>query len=543
LFFRYLLGFSTDKLRSSLWDVLIVGSGVAGLSVALKLGNKAKTLLITKGSLSESSSYEAQGGVAVALSPEDSFEKHAEDTLKVGDGLSSEEVSRIVAREGIERIKELLKIKISFDRLNGDFDYSLEGGHSRPRILHRADQTGKAIVEGLKKELKRLNLLEVREKTTLVDVLTLSNQVVGALVLSPEGEPEIIRAKVIVLATGGLGEVYSHTTNPPVATGDGLAAAFRAGAQIADMEFVQFHPTALDQASHRRLLLTEALRGEGAFLLNQQGKRIMEGVHPLKELAPRFLVVRQMVEEQKKGNRVFLDCRHLPAEKIKTKFRYVWQRLEEAGFNLVRDLIPVAPAAHFSIGGIKTDLWGFTGIKGLYACGEVAATYLHGANRLASNSLLEGLVFGWRVGEAVEDNLKTASPFSYPETGEEISFEVKNKSKVGLKLSELRGELGKLMLEKAGPVRNEDYLKDLVLFLETNKQVMKMDFISRDYIELVNLWTVAWLIARAAQERRESRGVHFREDFPERNDSKFLGHFIFQRGEDHVELEFYRKDS
>lgn len=543
MFSRYLLCFSAKKLKEDHRDILVVGSGIAGLSVVLEISNVARTLLITKGSFFESSSYEAQGGVAVALSPGDSFEKHAEDTVKVGDGLSSEEVSRIVAREGLERIREVMKMKVDFDRLSGDFDYSLEGGHSRPRILHQADQTGKAIVEGLKKEVELRKNLEIKERTTLVDVLTFSNQAVGALVLTPEGELEVVWAKAVVLATGGVGEVYSQTTNPSVATGDGIAAAFRAGAEIADMEFVQFHPTTLNQDSHRQLLLTEALRGEGAFLLNQQGQRIMEGVHPLKELAPRFLVVRKMVEEMKRGNKIFLDCRHLPAEKLKTKFSYLWQRLCELGFNLDKDLIPVNPAAHFSIGGIKTDLWGFTGIKGLYACGEAAATYLHGANRLASNSLLEGLVFGWRVGKAVERELKSEQSFSRLALKEELKFEAKERSVAGLRLSELKVELGKLMMEKAGPVREEFKLKELIKFLEDNKGLVEVGLVSRDYIELANLWTVAWLIGRAARERRESRGVHFREDFPERDDSKFLGHFVFRRGEVDVKLEFHRKCS
>lgn len=541
MFPRYLLDFSTSKLKASYYDVLIVGSGIAGLSVALETGQSANTLLITKGDFTESSSYQAQGGVAVALNPLDSFEKHAADTIEVGDGLSDEEVVKIVAREGIERIKEVIRMGVSFDRSNSDFDYSLEGGHTQPRILHKADQTGKAVIEGLKKEVESLRFLEIREKTMLVDVLTISDRAVGALVLTPNQGLEVVWAKVVVLASGGVGEAYFWTTNPAVATGDGIAAAFRAGAEIADMEFVQFHPTALNQKGHRRLLLTEALRGEGAFLVNQHGERIMSGIHPLKELAPRYVVVRKMMEELKRGNKLFLDCRHLSPQKLETKFSFIWQNLSQLGFNMARDLIPISPAAHFCIGGIKADAWGRTSIKGLYACGEVAATYLHGANRLASNSLLEGLVFGFRVGKTVKKSLEIDN-LSFSMKKLELEFEDKLQKVEKLKLSELRSELGKMMMEKAGPVREGSHLKELIEFLTERKEMFRLRLVSRDFFELVNLETIGWLIGQAALRRKESRGVHFREDFFERNDSNFLGHFIWRRSNNGTEVEFRRKN-
>ncbi len=540
MFSRYLIGFSTTKLKSSYYDVVIVGSGIAGLSAALEVGKSQKTLLITKGNFTESSSYDAQGGVAVALSPTDSFKKHAADTIKVGDGLSDEKVVEIVAREGVEKIKEIIKMGVDFDRLGSDFDYSLEGGHTQPRIIHKADQTGRAIIEGLKKQVESLKLLEVREKTMLVEVLTISNRAVGALVLTPDERLEIIWAKAVVLASGGVGEVYLYTTNPAVATGDGIAAAFRAGAEIADMEFIQFHPTALNQKEHRRLLLTEALRGEGAFLVNQLGERIMDGTHYLKELAPRFVVVRKMMEELKKGNKLFLDCRHLPAQKLKTKFSFIWRNLSQLGFNMTKDLIPISPAAHFCLGGVRTDAWGRTNIERLYACGEVAATYLHGANRLASNSLLEGLVFGWRMGKTIKESLETdKSSFAVEEF--KIGLEEKSQKMKNLELSELRAELGEVMMEKAGPLREGTQLSELIEFLNSRKEIFCSELISRDFFELANLWTIAWLISRAALERRESRGVHFREDFPEKNDPDFLGHFVWRLSKDGTEVEFHRK--
>ncbi len=540
MFSRYLCSFSTSKLKTSSYEVLIVGSGIAGLSAALEIGKAHRTLLITKGEFTDSSSYQAQGGVAVALSPNDSFERHAADTIKVGDGLSDEKVAEIVAKEGIERMKEVIKLGVDFDRLNGDFDYSLEGGHSYSRILHQADQTGKAVIEGLKKHVESLRLLEIKERTMLVDILTISNKAIGALVLVPEGELEVVQANAVVVASGGVGEVYLYTTNPPVVTGDGIAAAFRAGASIADMEFIQFHPTALNWEGHRRMLLTEALRGEGALLVNQGGERIMEGVHPLKELAPRFVVVRKMMEELKRGNKLFLDCRHLPSEKLKRKFPFIWHKLKEYGFHLNNDLIPVSPAAHFCLGGVRTDDWGRTRIDGLYVCGEAAATYMHGANRLASNSLLEGLVFGWRAGVAVKESLKIEES-SYMEERVRIDFENTPQKIRDFDLSELRFELTKKMMEKAGPVREGPSLRELIEFLTNRKEALYPSEISIEFFELANLWTVAWLISQAALKRKESRGVHFREDFPEKNDSEFLGHFIWKLGDNGVELEFHRK--
>jgi L-aspartate oxidase len=402
---RYLLRFDTEGCTQHVCDVLVVGSGIAGLTAALAASRTRKVALVTKGVITETNTWYAQGGIAGAVGEADSVELHLADTLVVGQGLCDEDVVRAVVGEAPEALADLQELGVGFDlEAGGEVALAREGGHSLPRVLHSGDSTGATIQSALTKALRSASQVDVYEQRFLVDLLTAGDRCVGALVLDTEtGGSEVFWARAVVLATGGAGQAYRVTTNPLIATGDGLAAAWRAGAEVADLEFVQFHPTALDHDAAPRFLLTEALRGEGAHLLDAHGKRFMLDVHPLAELAPRDVVSRaiERVMAEDGRNNVSLDARHLGEEYLRSRFPTIWAACADAGYNLARDLVPVAPAAHYIVGGVRVDIDGRTTVPGLYASGEVTASGLHGANRLASNSLLEGLVFGARAAAAM----------------------------------------------------------------------------------------------------------------------------------------------
>lgn len=508
-------------------DYLIVGAGIAGLRAAIGLAaDRARVLVVTKEALGESNTSYAQGGIAVAMSGEEDVALHLEDTVGAGDGLVNREAARILVEEGPPRVEELLRWGTGFDRENGKLMLTREGAHSRNRILHaHGDATGAEIGRSLLRHARAMPGITLREWTTTVGLLTEGGEVVGVSLLDRDGGVTPVRARAVLLASGGAGQVYSDTTNPAVATGDGIAMAWRAGAEIADMEFYQFHPTALSLPGVQRFLLSEALRGEGAWLRNSQGERFMEKYHPLLELAPRDVVARAITREGmgRDGETlpVFLDMRHVTGIDPHTRFPGISKFLGEQGLDLRRDLIPVRPAAHYLMGGIRTDVQGRTSLRRLYAAGEAACTGVHGANRLASNSLLEGLVFGARAAEAMLGERPMAQkkapiPKQVPEH-EATDF------------SEPLQELRRLMWSHAGLLRDAAGLRAANAEFPRLSRAWRGGFLTRASVEYENLHTVSRLIVQSALAREESRGAHYRNDFPRRDDAGFGKHSIVQK--------------
>ena len=524
---RYLLGFDTAQCAEHACDVLVIGSGIAGLTAALSASSSHDVALLTKGVLTETNTWYAQGGIAGAVGEADSVELHLADTLVVGQGLCDEDVVRAVVGEAPEALAELQRFGVHFDlEEGGEVALAREGGHSLPRVLHSGDATGAAIQSALTKALRSAAGVEVYERRFLVDLLTADGTCVGALVLDTQThEFEVFWAQAVVLATGGAGQAYRVTTNPAIATGDGLAAAWRAGAEVADLEFVQFHPTALDHDAAPRFLLTEALRGEGAYLLDAQGERFMLGVHPLAELAPRDVVSRaiERVMTETGRNNVMLDARHLGEEYLRTRFPTIWAACADAGYDLAHDLVPVAPAAHYLVGGVRIDIDGRTSVPGLFASGEVTCSGLHGANRLASNSLLEGLVFSRRIARALAAAAQVRMPGRVLAEAEPSAAPRVSRDEV---LQSLRDEMQRnvaMTRTDAGLSQAAEALDSLSTFAEPNS-------CDPADLELRNLTTVATLITHAAWLRTESRGCHSRLDFPTRDDATWRARIVMARG-------------
>jgi L-aspartate oxidase len=502
-------------------DFLIIGGGVAGLRAAVELARDGNVLVVTKDAPTESSSQYAQGGVAVALSDEDEISIHFEDTLRAGDGLCLRKAVGTLVEEGPTRIRELILWGAEFDKEGTKLAFTQEAAHSKRRILHaQGDSTGREIIRVLTDKVRSMNSASKIDFAFTRDLLIRDGRCVGAVVCQQALKKVlIISARAVLLATGGAGQLYERTTNPAVATGDGMAMAYRAGASLVDMEFVQFHPTALYLSGAPQFLLSEAMRGEGGMLKNTLGQRFMEQYHPARELAPRDVVTRAIHSEMIATNspHVFLDVTHLSADYVRQRFPRIYRTCKELGIDIVKDPIPVSPAAHYIMGGVKTDLWGATNIPGLFAAGETACTGVHGANRLASNSLLEGLVYGKRAGFAVNRYArKLASRDTRlhrirvkTQTSEHTSSKCPSKE-------EIRSSLKKLMWEKVGIVRNK---KDLAAALKTLREwdrAMKVCDHDRKFFELKNMITVATLITRSALEREGSVGAHFRSDFPKK---------------------------
>ncbi len=519
-------------------DFVVVGAGIAGLRAAISLAESGRVLVLTKESLGESNTSYAQGGIAVAMGGEEDVALHLEDTVQAGDGLVDRAAAAILVEEGPKRVEELLSWGTGFDRQeatdgSGDLMLTREGAHSLPRILHaHGDATGAEIGRALLAKAQSIPKVDLRPWITCVDLLVdeSSAAVAGLTVLDRNGRRGEIRARAVLLASGGAGQVYSDTTNPAVATGDGIAMAYRAGAEIADMEFYQFHPTALSLPGVPRFLLSEALRGEGAYLRNDRGERFMERYHPLLELAPRDVVARAITRQgfgERPGETrpVYLDMRHVTGIDFVQRFPGISAFLKQHSFDLGRDLIPVRPAAHYLMGGVRTDHWGQASLRRLYAAGEVACTGVHGANRLASNSLLEGLVFGARAAEAMQD--ETALPASVaafsPPWAEESGSEAPP--------SALMPELQRAMWEKAGLLRDAEGLLSLREDLERLSEQLPNP-VDRGGLEINNLVTIGSLIAESALAREESRGAHFRNDFPKRDDEHFARHSVVRQVEE-----------
>ena len=519
------------------FDYVVIGSGIAGLSFALKAAQKGSVAVVTKRGRADSNTAWAQGGVACVTSEEDSFELHVRDTLAAGAGLCHEDAVRAIVTAGPERIEELVRMGMHFDRretMNGEneLDLGREGGHSKRRVLHFQDSTGMAIEQTLLEQVANHESIEVMENHMAVDFITtgklgyaMQNSCVGVYVLNEAtGEVETLRSDVIVLATGGCGKVYLYTTNPDVATGDGVAMAWRAGATIANMEFIQFHPTCLFHPEVKSFLISEVVRGEGGVLLDARGRRFMEKHNPQKELAPRDVVARAIDAEMKRSGSkcVFLDITHKPADFVKSRFPLIYETCLQNGIDITSQPIPVVPAAHYQCGGVRTDLNGETSLRGLFAIGEVACTGLHGANRLASNSLLEGLVLAGSAFEKTTRNRPPRVTFDLPEWRPGQVTDVDEMVVIFHNWEEVR----RLMWDYVGIVRTDKRLQRAATRLR-NLHAEVQEFywnfkITTDLLELRNLVTVASLVVDCALSRKESRGLHFTLDYPERDDAKFL---------------------
>ncbi|WP_276914462.1 L-aspartate oxidase [Aneurinibacillus aneurinilyticus] len=521
---RYVIDFKLTELEMYKTDVLIIGSGIAGLYTALKISEDKNVILLSKTALTQSNTRYAQGGIAAVTAESDSPELHRQDTLIAGAGICLNEAVEVLVNEGPSCITDLIDYGTKFDEENGAFALTKEGAHSQRRILHaQGDATGAEIVRALSKCALSNEKITILENHFTLDLVTHQGQCIGALVRKPDGQVIYIRANAIVLATGGAGQLYRYTTNPEIATGDGMAMAYRAGAYIKDVEFIQFHPTSLCYPGAPRFLISEAVRGEGAVLRNIKGERFMEKYHPLKELAPRDVVARAMVSEMESTGStfVYLDITHESEELIKHRFPTIYKVCLRYGLDMVTDWIPVAPAAHYIMGGIKTDLYGETSTKRLFACGEVSCTGVHGANRLASNSLAEALVFGRRIAERIGqlEDIDDEVPA--------VSFSLMRQHTMNNDtVMERKLRLQKLMLAHVGLKRSEKGLTKAVRELERYVKAFRMKVEKPEEMEYLNLLTCACLVANAALFREESRGGHYREDFPKRDDLVWRKHIV-----------------
>jgi L-aspartate oxidase len=520
-------------------DYIIVGSGIAGLRAAIALAPVGRVLILTKADPAESNTGYAQGGIAAALGPGDSPDLHAEDTFKAGDGLCDERAVRVLVEEGPRYVRELISWGANFDRdEHGDLAFGLEAAHSARRILHAGDATGRSIGRAMWAQVRPLGSVTTINHAFVTDLCVQDGQVAGVWFFDLTGTRHLAAASAVLLATGGAGQVFSETTNPAVATGDGIALAFNAGARVADLEFVQFHPTALKKADAPRFLISEALRGEGARLINVHGDTFMTKYHPDGDLAPRDVVARGIVRESDAtGGPVFLTLAHLNADRVRQRFPTIAAMCRQVGIDIAVDRIPVGPAAHYLMGGVETDEWGRTSLPGLFAAGETACTGVHGANRLASNSLLEGLVFGARAAEAMQQ------PAAGARLREDRGW------RLGSSHSSLASclpppasslpppaslqepdNIRALMWRGAGLFRTRSGLTDAVLQLDRcygeSREAMDRTTSTAAEWKRFNLLTVARLIARAAVRREESRGGHFREDFPARDDLHWRVHLV-----------------
>jgi L-aspartate oxidase len=528
------------------YDFVVIGSGIAGLSFALKAAKHGSVAVITKRKGADSNTAWAQGGIACVSSDEDSFELHVRDTLDAGAGLCDEQVVRTIVTEGPERIRELVEHGLHFDerQVSGhrELDLGKEGGHSKRRVLHVQDVTGLEIEKTLLSQLERSPNVELLENHMAVDLITAGklgfateDRCLGVYVLD-EGtqQVETVRTDRLVLATGGCGKVYLYTTNPAVATGDGVALAWRAGATIANMEFIQFHPTCLYHPQARSFLVSEAVRGEGGILRNTRGEDFMERYDRRGALAPRDIVARAIDAEIKRlgAHCVFLDITHKPPEFLRERFPHIYETCLRFGIDMTKEPIPVVPAAHYQCGGIKTDVNGATTLPGLYAVGEVACTGLHGANRLASNSLLEGIVVAHRACEAAIRDQPTSHPAREISLPEWESGDVQDVDELVV-IYHNWDEIRRLMWDYVGIVRTTKRLQRAAARLRNLQREIREFYwnfnVTVDLLELRNLATVAALIVDSALSRRESRGLHYNLDFPQPNDGEFRHDTLISR--------------
>ena len=516
-------------------DFLVVGSGIAGLNFALKAAKYGQVTIVTKKEIMESNTNLAQGGIAAVTRKEDSVTLHIDDTLSVGSGLSDKRMVTILAEHGHDAIRNLLSFGVNFDKENDELHLTTEGGHSIARVLHSGDSTGKEIEQAMTECVRESHNIDVFENCYAIDLLVENGKCFGAKVLDIKNRETCdFIARATVLATGGVGHVYQNTSNPEIATGDGIVMAFRAGAILEDMEFVQFHPTTLNKLGAPHFLISEALRGEGAILVNESGTRFMLEHDSMGELAPRDIIARTIFNEQKQGP-VYLDIRHKGRGFILERFPMIYQECLKYDVDITADLIPVSPAAHYICGGIKTNEYGETTIPNLLAYGECTCTGVHGANRLASNSLLESVVFsslGAQKAKAyLNHNLHKPTP------SEKHVFSNIDPQE----LNYLTAELRKAMWNYVGIIRNESQLNLMIKKLENlNARLVCIGQlgVNTRFFELRNMATIARLVTTAALIRKESRGTHYREDFPNPDDQNWLKHIWFKKQEENLQTSF-----
>lgn len=520
-------------------DFLVIGSGIAGLSFALKAADHGKVTIISKATIEESNTRYAQGGIASVMDKPDSFEKHVHDTMVAGHGFCNEEVVRMVVSEGPQRIAELVEMGVNFDRRNdGSFDLAREGGHSEYRVLHHKDNTGEAIQLVMTDLVRHHPNIEVLENHFAIDLLTQHHlgelvrrsrediECFGAYILDCNtGDVKTILSKVTILATGGIGNLYQTTTNPEIATGDGVAMAYRAKGTIENMEFIQFHPTSLFNPGVRpSFLITEALRGFGAILKNSSGEPFMERYDPRGSLAPRDIVARAIDNEMKVRGEdyVFLDCTHLDPGRLKSHFPNVSRKCMDLGIDITIDMIPVVPAAHYMCGGIKVDANGQSSIDRLYAIGEVSSTGLHGANRLASNSLIEALVYAHR---SAQHSASRLPDLIFQKNIPDWDFEGTSHTEEMVLVTQNYKEMQTIMSNYVGIVRSDlrlgRALRRLEIIFEETEQLFRKSTLSRRICELRNLINVGYLVIKMANERHASLGLHYTIDYPDKNSSEF----------------------
>jgi len=525
-------------------DYAVVGSGIAGLRAAIELSSAGSVLVLAKSNLSDSATAWAQGGIAVALSDEDEIGLHEQDTINAGDGLCRPEAVALLVEEGPKYIAQLIEWGTEFDRAGTKLAFTREAAHSRSRILHaHGDSTGREISRALLARAHTIPQLHLRAHAFTTELLMESGRAGGVRFIDEtDGSQHEVRAGAVLLATGGLGQIYRDTTNPEVATGDGMTIAFEAGAILSDMEFMQFHPTALAIKGAPRFLLSEALRGEGGVLRNIGLDRFMKHYNEAQELAPRDIVARAIVTEMHRTNstHVYLDMTKKSEEFLKKRFPRIYETCSSYGLDLATDMAPVCPAAHYMMGGVKTDLWGRTSLPGLYVAGETAATGVHGANRLASNSLLEGLVFGARAGQAMKEDAPAGkrqpgalpgSPAPLPGNSSATQKETAKNSGRPSPACAMLEKIRDVMWREVGIMRSGKELTDAIKQLKA-MELPKTEKPGRSAHELRNLHSLALLMAQSALAREESRGSHYRSDFAYRNDEDFGKHSIVQKGKD-----------
>ncbi len=528
---RYLLSFDSRSIGHIFTDVLVIGAGAAGLRAAVAAADTMHVLVLTKGSITNSNTYDAQGGIAAVVDAADSVEAHIQDTISCGAGLGDEEVIRHVVGQAPAAVEEMIQWGLPVDRENGKISLGREGGHSANRIIHaEGDATGKHLALTLIQHAKANANVKVYENCFVLDLLTEDDVVLGALTYHARYGLQMMWARQTILAGGGSGMLWRETSNPPNATADALVMAFRAGAAMEDMEMMQFHPTTLYVAGATRALISEAVRGEGAHLLDRNGYRFMADYSPAGELAPRDLVSRAIMAQMVKTNatHVLLDVRPIGAERFRKRFPQISKLCSDFDIDVATDLIPVHPAAHYMVGGVKVDSQGRTSLSGLWACGEASCTGLHGANRLASNSLLEALVYGKECGlgaaqAAAEGNSKLTARLL-------ISTTPKS-DRTGLDLTDIRNSLRSLMWRNVGIMRKGERLAETRdIFNFWGRYVMDKEFFDPAGWEIQNMLTASLLIVECAFNRTETRGVHFREDFPD-PDEAWIRHQVIQRSE------------
>ena len=525
---EYLIPWDKNSIDVKYTEILILGSGIAGLFTAINLSEKYEVTILTKKNIMESNTEHAQGGIAVALNLEDSPEFHYGDTIKAGAGLCNINAVKILAEKGPNCVRKLIELGTQFDRNDDKLDFTTEGAHSKKRVLRaKGDATGGEIERALVEKVQNSSI-QVKENYFVIDFLKNDNhEVIGALVLDNNCKMEAWLSKAVIIATGGLGQLYKHTTNPAVTTGDGIVAAYRVGAELMDMEFIQFHPTALLIPGVPSFLISEAARGEGAKLLNSQGKRFMESI-PGQELAARDVVARAIWEQMKTGA-VYLDFSYVNSQKVQERFPKIYKTCLQYGIDISTTPVPVGPAAHYLMGGVKVDISGQTSLVNLYACGECACNGVHGANRLASNSLLDGLVFAETITQKLMLEIGTLPRW---EDAMPFTNQLKNNKRYKTDIERIRAELREIMWDRVGIIRNTEGLSDAYARIDRLKEVF-VPQVKIPELELGNMLTLGSIIVKSAFERQESRGGHYRSDYPEPYED-WRKHSVYKRGEKHV---------